>query len=105
MIIDHALTIRRAHDGDADALRRLAELDSSRPLEGEVLLAELDGTPVAAVELGSDRVVADPFRPTAEVVELLRLRARRLDGQPGRPGRAPALAPYRKAEPRATRLS
>lgn len=103
MTIDHALTIRRARPGDAAALRRLAELDSSRPPAGEALLAELDGRPVAAIELASERVIADPFRPTAEVVELLRLRARRLGAAAGPASPAPGL--YRNAEPRATRLS
>ena len=39
------LTVRAARDGDAQALRRLAHLDSARPLTGDVLLAE--ATPAA----------------------------------------------------------
>ena len=53
----------------------LLRVDSQRPLAGEVLLAEQDGVVVAA--LAGERVIADPFRPTADVVALLRLHAGR----------------------------
>ena len=59
-------------------LRDLAQLDSARPLDGEALVAEVDGAPVAALELQTGRTVADPFRPTAVVVDLLRMRAAQL---------------------------
>ncbi len=52
----------------------LAQLDSARPLTGPSLVAENDGRLVAAVSLHDGRVVADPFTPTADVVEMLRLR-------------------------------
>ena len=65
------LTIRTA-DGDEPTVRRLALLDSQRPLKGEVLLAQLDGQPVAALAAAGGRVVADPFRRTAAVVDVLR---------------------------------
>ena len=74
------LTLRPARPADAGALLRLAELDSSRPLHGDVLLAETDGTPVAAVSLADGRATADPFRHTAEAVTLLRTRAAQLGG-------------------------
>lgn len=73
-----AVTLRLAGDGDARALRRLAELDSADPLHGAILVGELAGRPVAAVSVVDDRVVADPFVVTAPVVELLRARARQL---------------------------
>jgi hypothetical protein len=69
-----AVVIRRAHDGDRAALARLAALDSSPPPAGEVLLAEVDGEPRAALSLGDGRVVADPFQRTTELVALLELR-------------------------------
>ncbi len=70
------VTIRFAVPADARALRDLALLDSApRPLAGELLLAECDGTLVAALALDSGRAVADPFRATADVVALLRVRA------------------------------
>ena len=61
---------------------RLAALDSSPVLEGEVLVAFVDDEPWAAISLHDGRVVADPFRPSAHAVELLRVRARHLQGQP-----------------------
>lgn len=69
------ITIRPARTADTDALLRLAALDSQGALTGDTLLAEVCGDPVAALDLGSGRVIADPFRPTADLVELLRVRA------------------------------
>jgi hypothetical protein len=69
------IAIRPAAADEAADVRRLAYLDSQRPLRGEVLLALQDASPVAAVSLEDGRLVADPFRRTADVVELLRLRA------------------------------
>ena len=68
------IVIRPARTDDAFAVRRLAYLDSQRPLRGDVLVALADDVPVAAVSLTDGRIVADPFRPTADVVDLLRLR-------------------------------
>lgn len=73
-----SVTIRRTRPEDAPALGSLAALDSARPLDGDGLIAEVDGTPVAAVELATGRAVADPFTPSGEVVGLLRLRAEQL---------------------------
>jgi hypothetical protein len=86
------IAIRPAASDDAAGVRRLAYLDSHRPLRGEVLVALEDGEPVAAIALADGRVVADPFRPSAAIVELLRLRAASLNAS-----RAPLL-------PRARRL-
>lgn len=84
MTTTDSLTIRRARAHDALELLELAELDSAAPLAGQVLLAEVDGEPWAAIELDTGRAVADPFRPTAAIVDLLRLRAGRLSA-PARP--------------------
>ena len=43
-----AYVIRLATEHDADDLRRLAALDSARPLTGRVLIGEIDGVPAAA---------------------------------------------------------
>ena len=67
--------IRMATDDDADALRRLADLDSQRPLGGRIMIGELDGAPAAALALDTGRTIADPFRPTAHLVASLRTRA------------------------------
>ncbi len=70
-----AVVLRQSCAADAAALRRLAELDSAAPLRGEILLAERGGELAAALELHGDRVVADPFTPTAGLVTLLEARA------------------------------
>lgn len=93
MSTDHALTIRRAGHDDAHTLAALAALDSARELQGEALLAEADGVPVAAVELASGRAVADPFQHTAAIVELLRLRAARMSAPAPRRLRGSVLRP------------
>lgn len=72
------VTIRPAFPDDAHALARLAALDSQRLPSGPLLLAEIDGEPWAALALETGRVVADPFRPTAALVDLLRGRAAQL---------------------------
>jgi hypothetical protein len=71
---DQTLTIRRSLTADSGALARLAALDSSRPLTGPSLLAEVGREVWAAVEIASGNVIADPFRPSADLVELLRFR-------------------------------
>jgi hypothetical protein len=79
--LDHGLgfTVRFAYPDDHAALRRLAALDSSPPLPGPVLVAEVGGELWAAVTLaGEPRAIADPFHHTAELVALLRERADRL---------------------------
>jgi len=74
------IVIRRADASDARALLRLAALDSAAvpPAGPDVLIAEVSGRIVAAVHDG--RAIADPFRPTAGLVDLLRLRAGQLTG-------------------------
>jgi hypothetical protein len=68
--------IRSASDDDEAALSQLAELDSRPRLVGHVLIGEIAGSPAAALSLDDERVVADPFKPTAHLIQLLRLRAR-----------------------------
>jgi hypothetical protein len=72
------LTIRLAVPKDAAVLRRLAVLDSAPPLRGDVLLAEADGVPLAAISVRTGLVAADPFHHTTAAVLLLRLRRHRL---------------------------
>ncbi len=72
------LVIRLATAGDQRALERLAELDSRPTPAGTTLIAELRGSAVAAVSLGDGEQIADPFVPTSDITELLRLRARQL---------------------------
>jgi hypothetical protein len=74
------VTIRRATEADRAALERLAALDSARALVDEILIAVVGDEALGAIEVASGTAIADPFRPTAELVELLSLRAARLRG-------------------------
>ncbi len=82
-----AVVLRPARPEDTAALVRLAILDSARPLTGDVLLAEHDGVPRAALALDTGRVVADPFHPTTDLVALLRSREKSLHGSVTERGR------------------
>jgi hypothetical protein len=73
-----ALKIRQAAPVDEAAIARLAQLDSAATPQGELLLAESGDEVVAALPVAGGRPITDPFRKTAEVVDLLRLRARQL---------------------------
>ena len=74
-----SLTVRLATSADRPALERLAALDGAEEAPaGPVLIGSLMARPVAALSLSDGHVVADPFTPTCELVELLRLRARQL---------------------------
>jgi hypothetical protein len=68
------VVIRAARGSDGDSLRRLAALDSARVPVGDVLVAEAEGAVVAAHSPTTGATIADPFRRTAEVVQLLELR-------------------------------
>ena len=74
----HEMVLRADRPTDESTLRRLAALDSARPIRGRALVAEVDGRAVAAIGLTDGRVVADPFVKTSEVVELLQVRADRM---------------------------
>ena len=68
-------TIRTATSFDSPALDRLAQLDSSQIPAAPVLIAEVDGSIVAALSASDGSVIADPFVRTADTVSLLRRRA------------------------------
>jgi len=76
------MMIRRTTPDDAAALRRLAALDSKRPIESDALVAEVDGKLLAAVSLTGDEAIADPFQPTADLVAMLEMRAAQLATPP-----------------------
>jgi hypothetical protein len=66
------VTIRRAQPADLPAVRRLAALDcQATPCREELLLAEVDGELWAAVSADGRRRLADPFRLSGGLVELL----------------------------------
>ena len=76
MFAANTYEVRLATEDDADALRRLAELDSRTPLAGRVLIGQIAGSPAAALSLERRprrRRPVPPHRPP-----------RRLPAQPGR---------------------
>jgi hypothetical protein len=90
-----SVTVRLARPDDAAEVLRLAQLDGRQVPGGPMLVAEADGELLAGRSLISGAAVADPFRPTAHLVELLELRSTHLrdDPAPRRfvPNRARAL--------------
>jgi hypothetical protein len=66
-----SIVMRLSTEADHERIRRLAELDSRRPPQGDVLLAEVNGRLLAAIGMDGS-VVADPFERTAAVVRVLR---------------------------------
>jgi hypothetical protein len=100
---DHtdSVSIRLAQPSDSAAVGRVAGLDAGTAEgvrvaavvdSGErpgVLLAEIDGSPIAALDLsgGAGRAYGDPFRRSAAAITQLRARARQL----GAGGRARRL--------------
>ena len=61
-----------------EELERLAQL-SERPLhEGDWIVADVDGIPVAAVSVEDGTTVYDPFKPTSQAVSLLKLRRKQV---------------------------
>ena len=95
---DLPITIRTAYPDDASALRRLAELDSSAVPRGPLMLAEVDGEIQVAVSMSDLSAIADPFVPSAHVVDLVRGHIRQTVRTPARRRRllsklAPALSP------------
>jgi hypothetical protein len=61
-----------------EELERLAALSERPVADGDWLVADLDGVPVAAVSVESGTTLYDPFRPTSQAVSLLRLRRKQV---------------------------
>ncbi len=92
---ERPVTLRLATDSDGAALERLAQRDC-RPLPaGPHLVAERDGRIEAVTSLATAETVADPFRRTVELCELLRCHA---GGVRVRPERSPASPRTRRPE-------
>jgi hypothetical protein len=85
-----SVLIRAARGSDGPRLERLAGLDSARVPAGDLLVAEADGELVAAFAPLTGERIADPFRRTADVVELLESRSAALAVAPR--DRAPRAA-------------
>jgi hypothetical protein len=78
------VTIRAAYPDDAPALWRLAALDSASVPAEPLLVAETDGQLRVAVSMSDLNAIADPFVPTAHVVEMLRDHIARTADEPFR---------------------
>ena len=78
-----SITIKLSTEADTERVRRLAELDSKHPPQGDVLLAEVNGRLLAAIGMDGT-VIADPFERTTTAVKVLR---GQLDGKPRRAAR------------------
>jgi hypothetical protein len=72
---DAEVRIRYAGAEDVDTVARLAALDDAAIPASPVLLVEVDGEPWAARSLVTDQVIANPFRRTSMLAELLAVRA------------------------------
>lgn len=87
------LVLRPATSADTPLMRDLADLDSRRLPAGPHLVAVADGELRAILSLSDGTVVADPFRRTAELVELLRARAAAGEQRASRRRLLPRLRP------------
>ena len=94
-----SISIRPFADSDMQAVRLVAQRDSSVVPAGMLLVAEVDGRVRAALSLDTGEAVADPFAPSAALVDLLRTRARQLNGKPVRPRRRGLFARDPACEP------
>jgi len=74
-----SVLMRRATSSDTSRISLLARLDDRRMPAGPFLVAEVGGEIVAARSLSTGAVVADPFRPTADAVAMLALRASQIE--------------------------
>ena len=84
------MTIRQAGPADAKDLDVLAQLEGRPVPTGPTLVAVQDGAVRAALPLDGSAPLADPFRRTAEIVELLVAERRQLRRRM-RPGRGRRL--------------
>lgn len=86
---EQPVTLRLAGAADGTTLDRLAQLDSCPLPPGPHLLGERNGRIAAAISLATGELIADPFRRTAELCELLRCHAGGMRVQPERSPAAP----------------
>jgi hypothetical protein len=96
--MEPSMCIRLAEVADTPALQRVAERDSRLVPAGDLLVGLVGGEIRAALSLSSGESIADPFHPTAALVELLGLHAKQArDERPGTRDRVGKLA-LRSAE-------
>ena len=92
--MNESITIRSRAEQDSEAIERVAAMDSGRAPQGDALVAIVGGELQAIMPLDGGRVLADPFRPTAHLVELLRMAAR--SRRPARGARVPRREELRR---------
>jgi len=76
---EESVGLRLCSVHDDAAIERLALLEAKPVPQGRMILAEVDGEIVAALPLRGGEALTDPFRPTAHLLPLLRLRAAQLE--------------------------
>jgi hypothetical protein len=89
--IEPDVLIREGRPSDHLAIQALAVLDAAEQPLGRVLVAEVEGSIVAALPLGGGSPFSDPFRHTSDLVALLEARAKQIASEPVRRTR-PRLA-------------
>jgi hypothetical protein len=95
-ITDDGVALRLCSVHDDAALEQLAVLEGRAVPTGRLVLAEVNGTIVAALPLNGGEPLADPFRATAHLLPLMRLRASQLERATGTRARlVGALSLYR----------
>jgi len=95
-ITDEGVALRLCSVHDDAGLEQLAALEGRTVPSGRLVLAEVNGTIVAALPLNGGEPLADPFQPTAHLLPLLRLRASQLEHATGARARlAGALSLHR----------
>jgi hypothetical protein len=94
------VVIRLASDADGPALERLSQLEGRSLEPGARLIAARGGVILAAVSIGGGDAIADSFRPTADLVDLLLRSRAHLRGEGRRPRRRPLARLRRLLSPR-----
>ena len=61
-----------------EELERLAALSERPARDGDWLVADLDGVPVAAVSVEDGTTLYDPFRPSSQALSMLKLRRKQV---------------------------
>ena len=74
------ITIRRLTETDEPAVAELAERDSRRRPEGDLLGAEIEDRLLVAASVASGEIVADPFTRTDELRALIEMRIAQIKG-------------------------
>ena len=76
----NGITIRRLGPGDEAAIERLAELDSKKRPDGDLMGVEIEGRLLIATSIATGQSVADPFSRTAELKALMDIRIAQMKG-------------------------